>query len=99
MLPHWAGPRLLPLEKFRGRPKPDIAPEIDHYHTWVDHILDGKKTDCGFDYAGPLTETVLLGNVANRFHGKKLAWDAEAMKVTNHDPANALLRRDWRSGW
>lgn len=99
MLPHYAGPRLLPLEKYQGRPKPDIAPEIDHYHTWIDHILAGKKTDCGFDYAGPLTETVLLGNVANRFHGKKLAWDAEAMKVTNHDPANALLRRDWRSGW
>jgi len=99
MLPHYAGPRLLPYDKFKAAPKPDIAPEIDHYHTWVDHILAGKKTDCGFDYAGPLTETALLANVANRFVGKKLEWNAGEMRVTNHDPANKLLRREWRPGW
>ena len=35
-----------------------------------------------FDYAGRLTETVLLGNLAMRA-GQKIEWDAKNLKVTN----------------
>ncbi|MEL6945547.1 MAG: gfo/Idh/MocA family oxidoreductase, partial [Bacteroidota bacterium] len=68
-----------------------------------------------FDYAGPLTETVLMGNLAIRsyqtaskggregrksFDGrKKLLWDGEKMKITNYDSANAFVKRDYRTGW
>ena len=52
-----------------------------------------------FDYAGPLTETVVLGNVAMRRPGKKLMWDAENLKVTNDNEANNYVRREYREGW
>ena len=51
-----------------------------------------------FDYAGPLNEAVLLGNVAIRT-GKKLIWDAENMKVSNVPEANQYLQEDYRTGW
>lgn len=38
----------------------------NHWHRWIDAIVDGSKTTAGFDYAAPLTETVQLGNVATR---------------------------------
>jgi len=52
-----------------------------------------------FNYAGPLTETVVLGNVAMRLPGKKLEWDAANVKVTNVKEANQYVRREYREGW
>jgi len=51
-----------------------------------------------FDYAGPLAESILLGNVA-ALAGQKLEWDGPAMKVTNMPEANKLLSRTYREGW
>jgi hypothetical protein len=51
-----------------------------------------------FDYAGPLTEIALLGNVAV-FTGKKIKWDGSQMKVTNAPEANKFLSREYREGW
>ena len=51
-----------------------------------------------FDYAGPLTETVLLGNLAVRL-GKKIVWDSENMKATNAPEAAPLIHRQRRKGW
>jgi hypothetical protein len=51
-----------------------------------------------FDYAGPLTEAVLLGNVAIR-SAKKLLWDAENMNMSNFPDANKYLKEDYRNGW
>ena len=51
-----------------------------------------------FDYAGPLTETVLLGNLAVRLQ-KKIVWDSANMKVTNAPEAAALIHRPRRKGW
>ena len=52
-----------------------------------------------FDYAGPFTETVLLGNVAMRFPGERLLWDAAAMKVTNKPEAEQYVQHKYRPGW
>ena len=52
-----------------------------------------------FDYAGPLTEAILLGSVATRFPKKTLEWDAAAMKVTNLPEANEFVQHNYRSGW
>ena len=49
---------------------------------WVEACVNGSGTTCSFDYAGPLTEAVLLGNVAFRV-GRWIAWDSAAMKATN----------------
>jgi hypothetical protein len=53
---------------------------------------------CNFDYAGTLTQAVLLGNVAHRV-GKKLEWDGERGVVTNAPEAAKFLTREYRKGW
>ena len=52
-----------------------------------------------FSYAGPLTESVLLGGVATHFPNQKLEWDAANLKFTNQPNAARLIRRPYRSGW
>jgi len=51
-----------------------------------------------FDYAGPLTEFVLLGNVATLF-GHTIEFDPQAFKIVNIAEANDALRREYRKGW
>ena len=51
-----------------------------------------------FDYAGRLTEFVLLGNVALRV-GKKIEWDARKLRATNCPEADQYIRREYRKGW
>lgn len=75
------------------------ADNQNHYHGWVDGCLSGKQPSDGFDYGGLLTEAVLLGNIAVRYRGTKLEWDANAMKITNHAEANQWLTREYRDGW
>ncbi len=74
--------------------------EYPHIHEWVDACLGFGECYAAFPFASRLTETVLLGStVASHFPGKTLEWDTKAMKVTNHEPANALLSRTPREGW
>jgi len=93
-------PLLLPASRMQDFKAPPQLFErgITHYQDWIRACKGGKKVLTPFDYSGPLTETVLLGNVA-AFAGQKLAWDAKNMKVTNMPEANALLRRNYREGW
>jgi len=79
-------------------PEPSIPPSVGHHQEWIAACKTGSPTTCNFDYAGAVTESVLLGNVAFRT-GKKLQWDGPAMKFTNCDEANAYLRREYRPGW
>jgi predicted dehydrogenase len=70
-----------------------------HYQEWVD-ACTGKipQAMSNFDYAARLTDFVLLGNVAIRV-GKRIEWDAEAMKATNCPEADQYIRREYRKGW
>ena len=93
ILPHVGAPSLSDgrdLEKVEG---------ANHYHGWVDGILAGTQPSDGFAYGGPLTEAVLLGNIAVRYRDTKLTWDAKSMQITNLEAANQWLRRDYRDGW
>jgi hypothetical protein len=72
--------------------------ERNHHQEWLDACKGGPKALSNFDYAGPMTEAVLLGNVALRV-GKKIQWDSKALKVTNVPEANRFLRTEYRSGW
>ncbi len=94
-------------------------PEFGHQRQWVDACKAGfnspehKALTSSFDYSGPLTETVLMGNIAIRsyllrsgsgremeFIGrKKLLWDGEAMKIKNLEEANQFVGRAYRKGW
>jgi hypothetical protein len=76
-----------------------MAESRDHYHDWINGcILDEQPSD-GFDYGGLLTETILLANIAVRFPGETLTWDAASLRFTNHDEANQWVSRDYREGW
>ena len=79
-------------------PQRSIPDSVGHYKEWVEACQSRAMPSCNFDYAGPLTETVLLGNIAFRL-GKKLEWDAERGVVRNAPEAAKLLRREYRSGW
>ena len=92
-------PIVLPEEKFPAENYPaDLKPQ-NHYHDWVDAILDGRKSCDEFTHGGPLTETVLVGAISDRFAGEWLEWDSKALKFTNSPKANALVRRAYRDGW
>jgi predicted dehydrogenase len=99
VLPHVAGPRLYPLEKFAAYPYPKDVKGGSHWHIWVDSIFENKKTTDGFHYAGPLAETVQLGNIAARHPGTTLEWDAKAMKILNKPEAEAMLTKTYRKGF
>lgn len=98
MLPHVGAP----LVYKDGVPSNVTVPSglgSNHWHDWVDAVIEGRKTTDGFEVAGPLTETVQLGNIAARLPGKELLWDAEALKITNSEPANRLLTKSYTRGF
>lgn len=97
LLPHVARPQLYPDAKFAGFEFPRVR-GADHYHQFVDACLGQGRTTAHFDYAGPLTEAVLLGGVASRFRGRTLNWNARRLRFAERE-ANAFLRRDYRAGW
>ena len=100
LLGHQAEPRLLPEERMKDfvKPEPTLPRDIDHYAEWAAGCKGGRRPLSNFDYAGPLTEAVLLGNVA-LFAGTKIVWDAEHTKITNVPEANELLHYQYREGW
>ena len=116
---HAERPVLLPKTLM---PEIDKVPETEkrvpegHYVAWVEACMKGygeSELSSEFDYAGPLTEAVLMGNLAIRSYQleaiesgnssypgrKRLLWDAENMKITNFDPANEFVMRKYREGW
>jgi hypothetical protein len=70
-----------------------------HEQDWIRAIKTGKPASSSFDYSGPLSETVLMGNLAIRFPDRQLLWDGEKMEVTNDADANAYVKRQYREGW
>jgi hypothetical protein len=91
---------LHPKEKFAHfEPPPQTIPHsIGHAREWLGACKTGSSTTTNFDYSGPLTETVLLGNVAYR-SGRKLQWDPENLEATNCREADQFIRREYRKGW
>lgn len=73
--------------------------DLDHYHQFVNACLGRGKTSTPFQYAGRLTESVLMGTIVNRFPEERLVWNAKDLEFTNKPEANRYLRRDYRDGW
>jgi predicted dehydrogenase len=95
-------PRIIPETKMKAyKLPPKTIPRIDgsHEQNWVRACKGGEPACSNFDYSGPLTEMVLLGNIALRYPGQRLEWDGQNMKVTNLPEANEYVRRRYRLGW
>lgn len=122
----WGGtnPRLLPLSRNKDVNIPKKYPRVQgdmdgHWWQWIDACIAGygnAEVDSPFvGYAGPLTETVLMGNLLLRSFnlqakGKKnedttpgryiaYKWDGANMRITNFEPANQFVKRAYRQGW
>lgn len=94
------GPKILTAglaEKFDSLPK-TLPRRGGTWVEWMEAIRGGEKAGCHFEWAGLLTEAVLLGNIAIRT-GERLDWDAAAMRVTNNEAANSLLLANYQNGW
>jgi len=100
LVPLGAGPRLIPESKMKDFELPERAlpRSASQHQEWVAACKGGPRPLGDFDYSGPLTEMVLLGNVAIRA-GKRLEWDAAKMEVTNVPKTNQYLHREYRDGW
>jgi predicted dehydrogenase len=113
-------PTVLPTKDMKDIVKPAPSkPLVDggsagHQQQWVQACKEGygAYTSSPFSEAGPLTETVLMGNLAVlSFHlgrkktggaypgRKRLLWDGANMKITNFEGANQFVRRKYRGKW
>ncbi|MCE9607475.1 MAG: Gfo/Idh/MocA family oxidoreductase [Planctomycetia bacterium] len=91
---------LLPEADFKGiqTPAPTIPRVASQHEEWLAACKTGAKCSADFEYSGLLTEANHLGNVAYRV-GKKITWDAAAMKAVNAPEADRFIRREYRAGW
>lgn len=115
-------PRLLPLTKNENLTITQKYSRVKdgsngHYKQWVEAAIAGhgqKELSSPFEIAGPLTEALLMANLAIRgydiqkeVNGKtkypgrsvKLLWDNDAMRITNFDDVNQFVKREYRQGW
>ncbi len=120
-----ADPQLLPTSRTKEEKVPQTIARVKdgeegHYAAWVEAAMAGYGStkainlSSHFDIAGPLTESILMGNLAIRcydirkkvgeeieYPGRsiKLLWDGLNMKITNFDDANQFVKRNYREGW
>lgn len=92
---HSQGARLIPKEL---RDETPTVPETafrcranNHSANWTLACKGEDTAMSSFDYTGPLSEVVVLGNIALLHPGATLQWDAEKMEITNHEAANKSL--------
>jgi predicted dehydrogenase len=72
---------------------------IGHYEEWIAACKGGPAPVSNFGYAGPMTETVLLGVLALRAPARRLEWDSAQQKVSNAPELNQFVRTEYRKGW
>jgi predicted dehydrogenase len=95
-----ANPKLIPetrMQEFVQPPK-TLLRSAGNSREWIDACKGGSPGGANFEFEGPITETLLLGNLALRA-GKKVFWDSSAMKVINVTEAQQFVRREYRQGW
>jgi hypothetical protein len=97
LLPHIETPTLYPAAQFEGFQKPRVR-GANHWKQFVEACRGDDKTSTDFDYAGPLTEAVLLGGVAARFPSTRIGWDSRGLKF-DLAAANQYVSAPYRKGW
>jgi predicted dehydrogenase len=99
----WSGPpRLIPESKMKEykRPAPTLPRSPGHHKEWIEACKAGKPEEAkaGFWYSGPFTEALLVGNLAVRL-GKRVEWDAKAVRSPNCPEADNYITKFYRLGW
>ncbi|MDH4241291.1 MAG: Gfo/Idh/MocA family oxidoreductase, partial [Phycisphaerae bacterium] len=99
----WSGPpRLIPETKMKEykRPAKTLNRSIGHHKEWIQACKDNnpKGALAGFEYSGPFTESLLVGNLAVRL-GRRIEWDARKMRATNAPEADKYINKSYRKGW
>ena len=96
-------PRIIPDAKRKeiGDPPKMLERSPGHYKEWIaackgEQAMSFARSN--FAYAGPFTESILLGNIALRV-GQRLEWDGEKMEFTNLPEANQFVSKEYRAGW
>ncbi len=105
-------PQLLPTSRTKEAKAPQTIARVPgqsngHYGQWIEGCLAGygnTQLSSSFDVAGPLTEALLMANLAVRGHDLKgghikMLWDNDNMKITNFDAVNQFVKRQYRQGW
>jgi len=96
------GTQLLPYSLMKDVKRPEkTLPRIatSHEMNWVNACKTGEKACADFDFSGPLTEMVLMGNLSLYYPGQKIRWDGQAMQATNLPEANQYVKHLYREGW
>jgi predicted dehydrogenase len=98
---HGGMPQLFPRELHEDAKKvgKTMKRSPGHYEEWVEACKGGPRPVSDFDYAGPLTEIVLLGVLALRAPGRRLEWDSEKLKAKNATDLNVFIHAEYRKGW
>ena len=98
--PNGARTVLLPEKAFKDlTPPPQTLPDSPgHHEEWIEACKTGKQAMSHFAYAGAMTESLLLGNIAIRC-GQRIEWDAKTMRITNVPEANQYVNPPQRKGW
>lgn len=94
--------QMFPEERFlEYKDLPTTLPRVTgtHEDNWIQGIKNNTLPCSNFDYSGPLTEMVVMGNLAIRVPNKRLLWDGDNMRVTNDETANQFIKREYRQGW
>ena len=98
---HGGMPSLLPAElNDAARLVNKTLPRSPGHHSeWLLACKGQAQAMSNFSYSGPLTETVLLGVLAQRAAGRRLEWDGQNLKVKNLPELNAHVHKEYRQGW
>jgi hypothetical protein len=83
-----------------GKPERKLDRSPGHHKEWIEACKANKPemAKSGFWYAGPFTESLLVGNLAVRL-GKKVEWDTKSLRSPNCPEAGKYINKDYRAGW
>ena len=87
------------MEEYAATPEKYKRITTSHEMNWIEAIQGKVEATSPFEYAAPLTETMLLGVVALHAPGQTLRYDGDKMAFTNNTEVNRHLSRDYRDGW
>lgn len=86
------------------QPEVEFQASPGHFTEFANAIRENGQSVSNFpDYSGPLTETVLLGNLAvwaaAEGQGPKVEWDAKNLKATNMPELDSIVKSQYRDGY
>ena len=66
-----------------------------HYHQFIDTVMEKAECSAPFSYAAKLSESILLGVIAERFPGETLNWDGDSGQF-RESAANQFVSGEYR---